>query len=62
MRRFQTVNEFHESLRPELQALIDMGALLGNDGNGVGIDLTVAEARTLIIAARAARIIAENAE
>ena len=61
MQRFQTVNEFHESLRPELQALIDMGALLGNNGNGTGLDLTVAEARTLIIAARAARIIAENA-
>ena len=61
MQRFQTVNEFHEGLRAELQALIDMGALKGNSGDGTGLDLTVAEARTLIIAARAARIIAENA-
>ena len=50
--RLQEVNDFPESLRPELRELIKIGALKGNDGKGGKLDLTVAEARTLIIAAR----------
>ena len=60
MRRFQTVNEFSEGIRPELQNLIDIGALKGRDGQGGQLDLTENEARTLIIAARVARAVAES--
>ena len=60
MKRFQTINEFSEGIRSELQNLIEMGALKGRDGKGNQLDLTENEARILVIAARIARIIASD--
>ena len=55
MKRYQTIKEVgqdHSWAVPELQALIDKGVLQGNEGGGVGLDLTIDMIRTIIMSAR----------
>ena len=58
--RLQELKDFPESLQPELQELIKIGALKGNDGKGGKLDLTVAEARILIISSRITKILNDD--
>jgi len=55
MKRYQTIKEVgqdHSWAVPELQSLIDKGILQGNQGGGVGLDLTIDMIRTIIVSSR----------
>ena len=55
MKRYQTITEIkkdHPWAVSELQTLIKKGVLKGNEGGGVGLDLTIDMIRMLIASAR----------
>jgi len=57
-KRFQTINDIEKNLpwaAPDLQKLINLDILQGNDANGKGLDLTIDMIRTIIISTRIAQ-------
>lgn len=62
IKRFNTIEQFPEWAKPELQILVNKGILRGNNGQGQGLDMTLDMARVLILSGRMHGVLNEQTE